>query len=396
MNLDKSLAFYKDRFADASDFTFVLRRQLRPADDQAAGRAVPGQPAGAAPQGGRTRRRHPPAAGRRREGGHEGQHAQEPGRRRLHRAVPEQPEEPADHPARWRTRSEGNLQRVLREDLGGTYGVSVAPEFTKRPTEEYRVTITFACDPARTQDLVKALFAVIEEFKTTGPSAGQVADAQAGAAAGSRNRQPAERLPAESARLRLSVRRAGPGPGDAARALRSADGADAARRGAHVPGHEPLREGGALAGDTVGELPCPLPSRPRHWTTPPDDAVHPIGERSRLPAAWRVARRLRAGAAGRATHSPGPGGFAQCDGGCAIRRRHRRVRPCRRSGTSRAAPRRTTSSRPRARAWRCGTSTATACSTSTWSTARRWSRAAGRPAARRRSSATTATARSAT
>ena len=32
----------------------------------------------------------------------------------------------------------GNLQRVLREDLGGTYGVSVAPEFTKRPTEEYR------------------------------------------------------------------------------------------------------------------------------------------------------------------------------------------------------------------------------------------------------------------
>ena len=26
------------------------------------------------------------------------------------------------------------------------------------PTEEYRLTITFACDPARTQDLVKALF----------------------------------------------------------------------------------------------------------------------------------------------------------------------------------------------------------------------------------------------
>ena len=25
----------------------------------------------------------------------------------------------------------GNLQRVLREDLGGTYGVSVVPDFTK-------------------------------------------------------------------------------------------------------------------------------------------------------------------------------------------------------------------------------------------------------------------------
>jgi hypothetical protein len=30
----------------------------------------------------------------------------------------------------------GNLQRTLREDLGGTYGVSVVPSFTKRPTEE--------------------------------------------------------------------------------------------------------------------------------------------------------------------------------------------------------------------------------------------------------------------
>jgi len=71
----------------------------------------------------------------------------------------------------------GNLQRVLREDLGGTYGVSVVPDFTKRPVEEYRVSITFACDPARTQDLVKALFTVVEDFKTDGPSPGQVADA---------------------------------------------------------------------------------------------------------------------------------------------------------------------------------------------------------------------------
>jgi zinc protease len=73
----------------------------------------------------------------------------------------------------------GNLQRVLREDLGGTYGVSVVPSFTKRPVEEHRLTISFACDPARTRDLVKALFAVIDDFKATGPSAGQVADAQA-------------------------------------------------------------------------------------------------------------------------------------------------------------------------------------------------------------------------
>jgi zinc protease len=73
----------------------------------------------------------------------------------------------------------GNLQRVLREDLGGTYGVSVVPAFTKRPAEEYRVSVTFACDPARAQDLIKALFVVVDDFKARGPSASQVADAQA-------------------------------------------------------------------------------------------------------------------------------------------------------------------------------------------------------------------------
>ncbi len=63
--------------------------------------------------------------------------------------------------------------------LGGTYGVSVVPSFTKRPVEEYRVSITFACDPARTQDLVKALFTVVDDYRSRGPSASQIADAQA-------------------------------------------------------------------------------------------------------------------------------------------------------------------------------------------------------------------------
>src|SRR5207237_8571766 len=47
----------------------------------------------------------------------------------------------------------GNLHSTLREELGGTYGVSVEPYFTNRPTEEYRLTISFGCDPARTDSL---------------------------------------------------------------------------------------------------------------------------------------------------------------------------------------------------------------------------------------------------
>ena len=70
----------------------------------------------------------------------------------------------------------GNLHRTLREDLGGTYGVSVEPRFTKRPKEDYRVAISFACDPARTESLIKTTFEVIDEFKAAGPSDGQVSD----------------------------------------------------------------------------------------------------------------------------------------------------------------------------------------------------------------------------
>ena len=129
----------------------------------------------------------------------------------------------------------GNLQRMLREDLGGTYGVSVVPDFTKRPIEEYRVTITFACDPARTQDLVKALFDVIDGFRTAGPSAGQVADAQAALRRDLETDSRQNGYAAESAGVRVSVRRADPGSGDAARALRSAVGGAAARRGPNLP-----------------------------------------------------------------------------------------------------------------------------------------------------------------
>jgi zinc protease len=71
---------------------------------------------------------------------------------------------------------EGNLQRTLREDLGGTYGVSVSPDFQQSPRPMYRVTITFACDPARLDTLVNALFREVDDFKRRGPTGGQVAD----------------------------------------------------------------------------------------------------------------------------------------------------------------------------------------------------------------------------
>jgi len=178
MSLEKSLAFYKDRFADASDFTFVFVGSfdvatIKPLVEQylaslpALHRKEAGKDVGIRPPSGVVEKVVTKGTTPKSEVGviFSGPFQNNLKNRIVFRAM-------ANTLA-------GNLQRVLREDLGGTYGVSVEPELTKRPTEEYRVNITFACDPARTQDLVKALFDVVDDFKKNGPSAGQAADAQA-------------------------------------------------------------------------------------------------------------------------------------------------------------------------------------------------------------------------
>jgi len=48
------------------------------------------------------------------------------------------------------------LREVMREDMGGVYGVSVSASSWERPTEGYRATISFSCDPERLDELVAA------------------------------------------------------------------------------------------------------------------------------------------------------------------------------------------------------------------------------------------------
>jgi zinc protease len=177
MNLEKSLAFYKDRYSDASDFTFVFVGSfdlptIKPLVEQylaslpALHRKEAGRDVGIKPPSGMVEKTVTKGTTPKSEVGvvFSGTFQNNQKNRIIIRAM-------ANTLA-------GNLQRVLREDMGGTYGVSVVPEFTEKPTEDYRINITFACDPARTQDLVKALFTVVDDFKDNGPSAGQAADAQ--------------------------------------------------------------------------------------------------------------------------------------------------------------------------------------------------------------------------
>jgi zinc protease len=57
------------------------------------------------------------------------------------------------------------LREALREDKGGTYGVSVGATCSHIPTDRYEVTISFGSAPARVDELTKEVFAVIDSIK---------------------------------------------------------------------------------------------------------------------------------------------------------------------------------------------------------------------------------------
>jgi zinc protease len=67
------------------------------------------------------------------------------------------------------------LREELREELGGTYSVSVGASATRVPRDEYRISISFGSDPARADSLVRAVFAQIDTLQTIGPRAADLA-----------------------------------------------------------------------------------------------------------------------------------------------------------------------------------------------------------------------------
>jgi zinc protease len=63
------------------------------------------------------------------------------------------------------------LRDVLREDLGGTYGVGISQNTTRFPEGRYTVSVAFGSAPERLEELVAAVFAEIERLKAEGPDA---------------------------------------------------------------------------------------------------------------------------------------------------------------------------------------------------------------------------------
>ncbi len=59
------------------------------------------------------------------------------------------------------------LREILREDLGGTYGVSIIGSLSDRPYESYRITISFGCAPDRVDELIAEVFREVEALKSS-------------------------------------------------------------------------------------------------------------------------------------------------------------------------------------------------------------------------------------
>ena len=165
MDLDKSMAFYRDRFADAGDFTFVLVgsfevEQLRLlvetylASLPATGRVESWRDVGIrAPQGviiKEVRRGIEPKS-------------------RTH-IVFTGPFEYSRQNQYLITSLADVLQirlrERLREELGGTYSVSVTARPERDPVSSFSLQISFGTDPGRLEELAAVVFEEIEGLKT--------------------------------------------------------------------------------------------------------------------------------------------------------------------------------------------------------------------------------------
>ena len=175
MNLDTSFAFYKDRFSDASDFTFVFVGSfdlplMKPLVEQYLGSLPALRRNETWKNVGMT-----PVKGVVEKSVRKGIEPQS--RAAIVFTGPFQ----FGRAQRVAIRTMGlvletKLRESLREELSGTYSVSVSPNYSKIPEERYSVGINFGCAPDRNAELVKAVFREIDALKAAGPTEKQVSD----------------------------------------------------------------------------------------------------------------------------------------------------------------------------------------------------------------------------
>lgn len=169
MQLDRSYEFYRERFADAGDFTFVFVGNI----DTTTFKPLVAKYLGTLPTTGRTETwrdigyRYPTGT--------------------IEKTVTAGIEPKSQVRTvltgefEWNDRNRHlltsttsvlaiMLREVLREELGGTYGVSVRSSTSPVPVPSYRVDLGFGCAPDRVAELTRAMHATIDSLKRFGPS----------------------------------------------------------------------------------------------------------------------------------------------------------------------------------------------------------------------------------
>jgi len=167
VDLDRALSFYKDRFADASAFTFFLVGNLDLEKTKGLVQTYLGSlPATHHNESWRDVQVRPP-----------------PG---VVKKVVTKGAEPKSlvsltfhGNAVWSRDAQNDVQmlsevlrirlrEVLREDMGGVYGVGVGGGIERRPRQEYRFSVSFGCAPENIDKLEKAVWDEIEALQARG------------------------------------------------------------------------------------------------------------------------------------------------------------------------------------------------------------------------------------
>jgi zinc protease len=173
VDLDEAFTFYKDRFADASDFTFVFAGAFQPQEIKPLVETyLGGLPSIHRDETWRDLDIDPPKGVIRKE---------------VRRGVEPQSQTqiiftgPFEYTPENRLGMrvmtgalEIRLRELIREELGGTYGVGVSGSYEKYPEAAYTVRISFGADPERMEQLVATLFHEMEAFKRDGPTPDEV------------------------------------------------------------------------------------------------------------------------------------------------------------------------------------------------------------------------------
>ena len=169
VDLDRALAFYKARFGDASDFTFVIVGAV----DVDKLKPLVATYLGSLPASGRKEKEKD--LGLRKVSGvvkkqwHLGQEDKASVQIDLH----------ADET--WTREKERDmfivgqvlsikLREVMREDMSGVYGVGAGGSIQRLPHQERSFSLRFGCAPARVDELVAAAFAEIDKLAKDGAS----------------------------------------------------------------------------------------------------------------------------------------------------------------------------------------------------------------------------------